>query len=210
MRVVAALTDPADAARAEEQGADMVELRLDLIGGDPVRQVERCRACCSLPVIATLRSADEGGRYAGNADEWARAIAPVIPLVDYVDVEQRFARHAEPVRALNRKVIASHHSGQMVPLHILFVMERELRTYGDIPKIIVTPGTQDDLVELIAFTRAAKKPVCTGVMGSEFRYARAILPLFGSELVYCCVGTPTAEGQYTVEEFLTLQKMLTR
>jgi 3-dehydroquinate dehydratase-1 len=210
MRIVAALTDPADAALGERQGADMVELRLDLIGGDFVRQVERCRECCSLPVIATLRSSDEGGRFSGNADEWASAIAPVIPLVDYVDVEERFSRHAELVRAAGKKIIASHHSGQMVPLPVLFVMERELRAFGDIPKIVVTPGTQDDVVELIAFTRAAGKPICTGVMGSEFRYARAILPLFGSELAYCSVGTPTAEGQYTVEEFRTLQKMMTR
>ncbi|OPY38505.1 MAG: 3-dehydroquinate dehydratase [Methanoregula sp. PtaU1.Bin051] len=208
MHVVAALTDPADAALGEEQGADMAELRLDLTGGDFVRQVEQCRKNCSLPIIATLRSVDEGGRFSGSADEWAAAIAPVIPLVDYVDVEQRFARHAVLVRAAGKKIIASHHAGRMVPLSALFAMERELRAFGDIPKIIVTPATQDDVVELIAFTSAATKPVCTGVMGSEFRYARAILPLFGSELVYCSVGTPTAEGQYAVAEFKALQKML--
>ncbi len=210
MKIVAALTDPDHAALAGKQGADIVELRLDLMPGDPVQQVQRCRACCGLPVIATFRSADEGGRYSRNAAEWATAIAPVIPLVDYVDVEQRFASHAAPVRAAGKTIIASHHSGQMVPLHILFVMERELRAYGDIPKIIVTPRNEDDVIELIAFTRAAGKPICTGVMGDRFRYARAILPLFGSELVYCSVGTPTAEGQYTVEEFVTLQKMLMR
>jgi 3-dehydroquinate dehydratase-1 len=210
MKIVAALTDPANSALAQKQGADIVELRLDLIPGDPVQQVQRCRACCSLPVIATLRSADEGGRYFGNAEEWATAIAPVIPLVDYVDVEQRFASHAAPVRAAGKKIIASHHSGQMVPLHILFVMERELRAYGDIPKIIITPRTEEDVIELIAFTRAASKPICTGVMGDRFRYARAILPLFGSELVYCSVGAPTAAGQYTIEEFVRLQTMLGR
>jgi 3-dehydroquinate dehydratase-1 len=46
------------------------------------------------------------------------------------------------------------------------------------------------------------------VMGDRFRYARAILPLFGSELVYCSVGTPTAEGQYSVEEFTQLIQLL--
>jgi 3-dehydroquinate dehydratase-1 len=208
MKIVAALTDPDHAALAQKQGADIVELRLDLIPGDPVQQVQQCRARCTLPVIATFRSADEGGRYFGNADEWAEAIKPVVPLVDYVDVEQRFARHAGMVRASGKKIIASHHSGQMVPLHILFVMERELRAYGDIPKIIITPQDEDDVIDLIAFTRAASKPICTGVLGDRFRYARAILPLFGSELVYCSVGTPTAEGQYTVEEFRTLLRML--
>jgi 3-dehydroquinate dehydratase-1 len=96
----------------------------------------------------------------------------------------------------------------MMPLHVLFVLEQELRSYGDIPKIIVTPANEDDIIDLIAFTRAAKKPICTGVMGSSFRSARAILPLFGSEFVYCHTGTPTADGQYSVTEFVTLKKLL--
>jgi 3-dehydroquinate dehydratase-1 len=96
----------------------------------------------------------------------------------------------------------------MVPLYILFVMERELRAFGDIPKIIITPGNGEDLVELITFTQAAHKPIITGVMGGQFRHARAILPVFGSEFVYCHTGEPTAEGQYSVEEFVQLKKLL--
>ena len=53
-----------------------------------------------------------------------------------------------------------------------------------------------------------KKTGCTGVMGASFRYARAILPLFGSEFVYCHTGVPTAEGQYSVKEFVALRKLL--
>jgi 3-dehydroquinate dehydratase-1 len=208
MQIVASLTDPAQAAAAQAQGAQLLELRLDLMEGEPAELVRQCKKRCPLPVIATLRSAQEGGRYFGSPAEWAKKIAPVIPLVDYVDVEQPFAREAGPVIAAGRAIIASHHAAQMMPLHVLFVLEQELRTYGDIPKIIVTPNNEDDLIDLIAFTRAAKKPICTGVMGSSFRYARVILPLFGSEFVYCHTGVPTAEGQYSVEEFVALAKLL--
>jgi 3-dehydroquinate dehydratase-1 len=206
MQIIASLTDPAQAAAA--QGADIIELRFDLMEGDPVELVRECRNVCALPVIATLRSAQEGGRYFGSPEEWAEKIAPVIPLVDYVDVEQQFAREAGPVKAAGRAIIASHHASEMLPLHVLFVLEQELRAFGDIPKIIVTPKNEDDLIDLIAFTRAAKKPICTGVMGASFRYARAILPLFGSAFAYCHTGVPTAEGQYSVEEFVVLQKLL--
>jgi 3-dehydroquinate dehydratase-1 len=206
MQIVASLTDPAQAARA--QGADIIELRFDLMDGDPAEIVQRCRTLCSLPVIATFRSAREGGRYFGSPAEWAKKIAPVIPLVDYIDVEQQFAGQAVPVKEAGKTIIASHHAAQMLPLHILFVLEQELRSYGDIPKIIVTPNNEDDIIDLIAFTRAAKKPICTGVMGTSFRYARAILPLFGSEFVYCHTGVPTAAGQYSVEEFVTLKNLL--
>jgi 3-dehydroquinate dehydratase-1 len=208
MQIVASLTDPAQAAAAQAQGARIIELRFDLMDGDPVELVRQCKKVCPLPVIATFRSAQEGGQYFGSPEEWGKRIAPVIPLVDYVDVEQQFARQAAFVKEAGKTIIASHHAAQMMPLHVLFVLEQELRSYGDIPKIIVTPHNEDDLIDLIAFTRAAKKPICTGVMGASFRYARAILPLFGSELVYCHTGEPTAAGQYSVEEFVALQKLL--
>jgi len=208
MQIVASLTDPLLAGRAQEQGATMVELRFDLIAGDPVAAVRQCKEHCSLPIIATFRSAQEGGRYFGSPEEWKAKIAPIIPLVEYVDVEQQFAREAGPVKEAGKRIIASHHAARMLPLQVLFLVEQELRRYGDIPKIIVTPANEDDVLNLASFTRAAKKPICTGVMGERFRYARAILPLFGSELVYCHIGEATAAGQYSVEEFVALRKLL--
>ena len=209
MKIVAALTDPVDASRAQEQGADIVELRFDLMTGDPVNLVKTCKEVCSLPVIATIRSAHEGGQFFGNAGKWFEKIQPVIPLVDYIDVEQQFSSHVLRIKVAGKQIIASHHSGQMMPLHDLFKLERDLRTFGDIVKIIVTPHNEEDIIELIEFTHAIKKPICTGVMGGQFRYARAILPLFGSELVYCHTGNQTAGGQYSVQEFFSLIKLLT-
>ena len=208
MKIVAALTDPTHAVKAQEQGADAIELRLDLFEGDLLEQARRCREQVTLPIIATLRSAQEGGQFFGNAEEWMQRLSPLVPLVDYIDIEQRFSAHAPALRAVGKQVIASCHEAGMLSLTELFQIERELRVFGDIPKIIVTPQTEDDLIDLISFTCAAKKPVCTGVMGSQFRYARAILGLFGSEFVYCHTGNPTAEGQYSVAEFAQLRNLL--
>jgi 3-dehydroquinate dehydratase-1 len=208
MKIVAALTDPANAVKAQEQGADLIELRLDLFEGDLAEHTRRCREQVSLPIIATLRSAQEGGRYFGNADEWMQRLSPIVPQVDYIDIEQRFSDNAPAIRAVGKQVISSCHEARMLPLAELFQTERNLRAFGDIPKIIVTPQDEDDLIDIISFTAAARKPIVTGVMGSQFRHARAILPLFGSEFVYCSVGTPTADGQYSVEEFVQLRKLL--
>ena len=208
MKIVAALTDPTLAAGAEAQGADLVELRLDLMDGDPSRILRQYREECTLPVIATIRSGSEGGQFFGDADAWMAKIRPVLRDADYIDVEQQFASHAPEIRAAGTKIIASHHTGEMPPLFSLFALERDLRSYGDIPKIIVTPANDADLIELITFTQAAAKPVITGIMGSQFRYGRAVLPLFGAEFVYCHLGTRTAEGQYSVGEFATLMNLL--
>ncbi len=208
MKIVAALTDPTHAAMAQEQGADLIELRLDLFGSDPSGKAQQALGNTTLPVIATLRSSQEGGQFFGNAEEWMKVLTPLIPFVDYIDIEQRFSAHAPAVRAAGKQIIASCHEGRMLSLAELFQTERNLRAFGDIPKIIVTPQDYDELINLISFTVAAKKPVCTGVMGSHLRYARAILPLFGSELVYCHTGSPTAAGQYSVEDFVQLRKIL--
>ncbi len=210
MKIVAALTDACHAKTARDDGADLLECRLDLMDGDPVSHVRQCRELVSIPIIGTLRSAQEGGRYLGNAQEWYEKVEPILPFVDYVDVEERFAMHAPSINAAGKTIIASHHTDQMLPLHDLFGLERELRAYGDIPKIIVTPSDKEDVINLLSFTLAAKKPICTGVMGSTFRWVRAMLPFFGSEFVYCHVGSKTAEGQYTVEEFRALQKLMHR
>jgi 3-dehydroquinate dehydratase-1 len=210
MKIVAALTDPAHASLAEKQGADILELRFDLMEGDPLENVQTCRDCSSLPIVATIRSAREGGRFFGNAGEWFERIKPVVPLVDYVDVEQQFSSFAPQIKESGSLIISSHHEGRMLTLPELFLRERELREFGDIVKIIVTPANEEDIIELISFTHAIKKPLCTGVMGAKFRCARAILPLFGSQLAYCNVGAATAAGQYSVEEFISLIKLLTR
>lgn len=208
MKIIAALTDPTHAARAQKQGADLIELRVDLYEGDLEKIVKKAKAACTLPVILTLRSAQEGGQFFGDADAWMKTVQPLLRYADYVDIEQPFALHAAEIRKVGKKIIASHHAGQMIPLYILFVLERELRAYGDIPKIIVTPKTSEDILELMSFSLAANKPLITGVMGTELRYARALLPLFGSEFVYCHTGSPTAVGQYSVEEFVKLKSLL--
>jgi 3-dehydroquinate dehydratase I len=208
MKIVAALTDPALASLAQEQGADMVELRFDLIEGDPVSSVNICKKVCSLPIIATLRSAREGGHFFGDTVSWYEKILPLVPLVDVVDIEEQFAPYACFVKEAGKTIIASHHCSDMMILPDLFEKERKLRAYGDIVKIIVTPKNTEDIIELIAFTHAVKKPLCSGVMGGQFRYARAILPLFGSEMVYCHIGTATAAGQYSVQEFVNLMEWL--
>ena len=208
MRIVASITDPAQVIAAAAAGADLIELRLDLMEGNCALGVAECRQQTRLPVIATLRSTDEGGKFVGDAGEWFRAIQPVIPHVDFIDIEQRFSTHADTIRAQDVTIIASFHTQGMPSIFELFGQERELRAYGDIPKIVVTPRHEEDIIEMIAFTHAARKPVCTGVMGEGFRYARLILPLFGSEFIYCHAGAPTADGQYSIGEAKAAMELL--
>ena len=108
MKIVAALTDPLQASRAEKQGADMIELRLDLMEGNTKKLVQQYKKICSLPVIATLRSAQEGGQFFGDGKEWEKKIRPIISLVDYVDVEHQFVKNAVCVKEAE-KIFTKRH-----------------------------------------------------------------------------------------------------
>ena len=189
---------------------DMVEVRLDIGGPGLLEAVQPVRTSARIPVIATLRSQAEGGRFGGDEKEWIRMVRPLLPLSDWVDVELRFRRHAPEIRKGGKQIIASCHLSGMPDLQQLKALERDLRSYGDLPKIVVTPRDPGDLLALFSFTLSAEKPLCTGVLGEQFRYARALLPLFGSEMVYAHAGTPTAPGQYHIREFRELWDLLTK
>ena len=208
MQLVASVAHPASVPEAEMAGADCIELRLDLFptpfpeeGGEAVRH-------CRLPIILTVRSREEGGTFTGGTREWQALMEPWLPYAAMVDVEQQFSRSAPPLRDRGISIIASFHTQQMPSATELTAFESRLRRYG-IPKIVVRPGSPDDVITLCSFTLHARQPIITSIMGPEFRYARIILPLFGSAMVFSYAGKPTAEGQFSVGEARHLLSSLT-
>lgn len=187
---------------------DLVELRLDLVDReDHASLADRCRNL-PVPLIATVRSLDEGGAFAGDADDCARLLAPFLPLARYVDLERRHRSLGPRCRGAGCAIITSAHLGTMLPLPELFGLERELRSYGDVPKLVLAPSSEEDLLDLLSFTHAATKPICTSIAGTAYRYGRALLPLFGSAFAYCSAGRPSSPGQYTLGEMRELMRLL--
>jgi 3-dehydroquinate dehydratase-1 len=208
MKIVVSLTSPDEIRKAVALGADFIELRLDLMGEDLSSVMAGYKGNCTVPIVATLRSREEGGTFSGDPEQWFSTVQPFLDLVDYVDVERKFRKFAPMIRYRHTPIIASAHIRYMPSPDDLLAIERDLRSYGDIPKIAVTPASSHDLLDLLSFTLDAEKPIITTVMGGEFRYARAFLPFFGSETVYCHIGTPTAEGQYDIRELKQVQELL--
>jgi len=207
MRIVASLSDPVDIEEAVSASPDLIEFRLDLMENETgvIRDAMQ-RARC--PRIVTLRSVEEGGRFAGDPDLWRRTVAPFLPCAEYIDIERRFSEHAPVMAGPGRRIIASCHLPGMPPVGELERLAGELRRFGDIPKIVVTPAHHRDVLTLLRFTLESPTPIATGVMGTSWRWVRGILPRFGSDLAYCHVGRSTAAGQYSVEEFRRLVDLL--
>lgn len=203
MKIAASVFTIGDIQRAEELEADMIEFRLDLAREDH-RMIKKAITETSAPTILTLRSAREGGDFRGTGEAWFARIEPFLGAPSYIDIERRFNAFSNRIRASGSGIIASVHTTEMLRMDELKGVERVLRSYGDLPKIVVTVSTPEELLELLTFTLKAEKPVCTGTCGPSFGYSRFLLPLFGSEIVYCHAGTPTAEGQYHVTEYRDL------
>ena len=208
MELVAPVTGLDEFTAVVEAKPDLVELRLDLVAREDLPGLAAACREVSLPLVATVRSVEEGGAFAGDADDCARLLVPFLSRARYVDLERRFRSQAPACRRAGCRVIASVHLGTMLPLPELFGLERDLRSYGDIPKLVLAPSSDDDLLDLLSFTHAVSKPVCTSIMGTAFRHGRALLPLFGSSFAYCSVGRPSSPGQYTLAEMRTLVALL--
>ncbi len=208
MKIVAMVVNAREAALAAGLCPDLIEVRIDLMDRDPAGELPSIRSAFAGPVILTNRSRAEGGRFGGSPEEWWDGLRPLLRFGDLVDIEVPCSSYSPRVRREGKRIIASRHVLDMPAPGELMRIERELRSYGDIPKIVVLPRDERDLLDLLRFTLEAEKPVCTGVLGDSFRFARAILPLFGSELVYAHAGTPAAPGQFSLEDFRKIQALL--
>lgn len=195
MQFVVSIPDPAFIPAALAGRADLLEIRLDLTGPISSEEAKTMFHDIPVPLILTVRSSSEGGMFRGSPKEWWDLLQPLLPHATYIDVEREFRDFAPVLRERGKKVIASYHTGSMPDGGALEAIREELSSYGDIPKIVVSPGSGDDVLTLLSFTLHAGKPIITSTMGARFSFARLMLPFFGSSFLFCHAGRPVAEGQ---------------
>ncbi len=183
---------------------DVLEVRLDLIGAEAERWLREAPAPARRdpPVLLTLRSVREGGRYEGSEAERAARYAALLPLADAVDVELESADLAAAcaaARALRRCAIGSFHdfSGTPPAARLRALLERGRRAGADLVKIAAWTASDADIArleELLAAARA-EGPLAVMGMGPLGAVSRMRLAAAGSSLVYGFLDDPTALGQ---------------
>ncbi|MHC1611049.1 MAG: type I 3-dehydroquinate dehydratase [Candidatus Methanospirareceae archaeon] len=212
-----------DAERAQEQGADAIELRIDLLK-DEERRIEEVKEFVSrltMPVIITNRKREEGGSFTGTEEERIAMLSSVLETaeVDAVDLEfssRTAGRTAviEEANSLHIPVIFSFHDFNGVPgrSELVKLITRMYEEGGSIAKIAVTPHRLTDALLLLdlthEFSREGKLLATIG-MGPVGRHLRVIAPLYGSVLTYGFIEgeEEVAPGQFSVKE---LRSMLER
>jgi 3-dehydroquinate dehydratase I len=211
-KVVASVTSRDDAREAASLGADLVEIRVDLVEEDSRTLVESVYRDGYCPIIITIRPEYEGGKFSGTEDERLKLFTALATYADFIDVELR-APHVEQlaatVRGTDAVPIVSYHDFEGTPpdAEMLAIIDRCLQK-GAIAKLAVTPHDMTDVLRLLEVTLVSKRPVCTIAMGSLGMHSRIVAPVYGSLLTYGYVRRPVAPGQIRVDRLLEGLKIL--
>jgi 3-dehydroquinate dehydratase-1 len=204
--VVAAVSEdaPQKARSAREEGADAVEIRIDMYD-DADDAVEDVRGCDALPVIATYR-ATEGV----TEEKRVEALIEAVRDADAVDID--VSSPGETVETVvgeasenGTTVVASHHDFERTPsVDEMWTTLEDAWEVGDVAKLAVTPKEENDVLDLLRLTLEAREkgdgPFCTISMDALGSYTRFVAPLYGSCLTYASYGGGTAPGQLSVRE----------
>ncbi len=200
------------AIKAKKLGADILELRIDLLETDASEVLQALKKL-GLPIIITNRMKQEGGAWEESEDERIQKLLSLLHGADAVDIELCAAERDKVVknaRSNGKTVIISTHDFQRTPENdvMLGVIRESFEAGGDIAKLAVMPRSLGDVLRLLDVTLHSEGKVCTIAMGNIGRYSRVIAPIYGSVMTYGYVDAPTAPGQLRVDELKYMLKIL--
>lgn len=219
-----------DTVLAAEQGADIVEFRVDgFFDADPVAmptsisQLVQLVAQSQLPCIVTCRHISEGGAYDGPDDARIAMYEALCttdgPTPAYIDIELRaFLRSADTRQKLSlcvhrpgqsrdvkTKLILSVHDFQQLPSDL----SRSIAAMIDEPscavvKVAARARNVLDAVELLDACRRCSKPAILIAMGEFGMMSRMLAGKWGGFLSFAPLATrdATAPGQLSLKRLI--------
>lgn len=169
-----------------EQGAELVELRLDYIG----RSVNLTRLLKDRPckVVITCRRREDGGRWQKSEQERQMLLRnAIVSGVDYVDLEGDIAGSIP--RYGSTKRIVSHHDFVQTPENLADLHRHLAAQEADIVKIATMANTVNDNLRMMELARTATIPtiaICMGELGTP---TRILAGRFGAPFTYATFST---------------------
>lgn len=208
--------------------ADIVEWRADWYEDMP--DFKRVRECLKdlrsilgeLPLLFTIRTAEEGGEAAVEAEAYVALNQEAIRsgCIDLVDVElftgdNYVLRMISTAREYGVKVISSNHDFEKTPEKEVIISRLcKMQELGaDILKIAVMPQSKADVMNLLLATdemvsEYAHQPIVTMSMGKLGVLSRLCGEQFGSAVTFGAVGNVSAPGQIDASELKKVLEIL--
>ncbi len=160
-----------------DQGAKLVELRLDYINGEVnLKRLVADRPC---PVIVTCRRTADGGKFAGREEQRLLLLRTAVAEgVEYVDLEDDIASSIP--RFGSTKRIISFHDFRKTPDNIDDIHRRLCELDPDIVKIATMANHPHDNLRMLELTRRSKTPTIGLCMGDIGIPSRILAGKFGA------------------------------
>jgi len=192
--------------KAERDGADLIELRLDYLNEKV--DLKRILGSTGLATIAANRPRGEGGYFQGGEEERIEKLVEAAEKgFNYVDVEISTKNIGSIVRKLRdtgAKPIVSYHNFDGTPVYrrLLEILAWETKLGADVCKIVTTARSHRDnfqTLKLLSAKAEGRNIVCFA-MGEIGIPTRVMSPLLGGFFTFGAVqeGYESASGQITV------------
>jgi 3-dehydroquinate dehydratase/shikimate dehydrogenase len=164
-----------------EQGAKLVELRLDFIQTEVnLKRILRERHC---PVVITVRRSKDGGIWKGSEKQRLLLIRTAIAEgVDYIDLEEDIA--GDIPRYGKTKRIVSYHNFQETPEDLEAIYARLAKLNADVVKIAAMAHSPHDNLRMLRLIKSAKVPTAGMCMGDIGTPSRILAAKFGAPFTY--------------------------
>ncbi len=164
-----------------DQGAKLVELRVDYINGDVnLRRLVADRPC---PVIITCRRPADGGKFTGTEEQRLLLLrAAIAEGVEYIDLEEDVARQIP--RFGRTKRIISLHDFRKTPDNVEELHGRLCELDPDIIKFSTMANHPHDNLRMLELTRRSKVPTIGICMGDIGTLSRILAGKFGAPFSY--------------------------
>jgi 3-dehydroquinate dehydratase-1 len=196
-------------AAVRNRDCDIVEIRLDLLGSNTPRWVEHARAieARGLPVVVTIRLAEEGGQWKQPDEERLPLFETALRDLTAVDIEFRSPILKE-VSALagrhERATIVSYHDFQRTPpIEDLQKVVAAAANFGSVVKIVTFTKTDEDVGVLRTLLHGkSSTPLCVMGMGPLGPQTRVKFPKLGSCLAYGYLDAPVAPNQVPASDLM--------
>lgn len=182
---------------AVNEGADLVELRLDLFNEIDDESIKLLRSAAFIPVLFTLRSVAQGGNYHGSEEELHRLIA-LNP--DYMDIEY----DVPCIKGYQQtKILISYHNFLETPKDLEGLYQMLRKKPADFYKIAVTAKSTNDMLRLLHLVRHSNQLIAIS-MGEAGQASRILGSIFGSRITFASLdeNNETAPGQLTINELI--------
>lgn len=192
----------AEIAEAAAAGADLVEIRGDWL--ENPSELAPLVAERLHPLLVTVRSSAEGGRWNGSEEDRLRLLEEAcLAGADYVDLEWK--RFQEFPRG-HARLVLSHHDFDGIPKDLEAIAAAMAERRPDFVKLAICVERTADLLRCVRLQKTLGGRAVVVAMGEVGEPLRILSGRYGGAWTYASLraGSETAPGQLPVGELVGL------